>query len=51
MMLVNCDLTLLVIFDRSGSMGDGWDLRNNWQAASDDDRRHGLISHFGAAAK
>jgi hypothetical protein len=29
------DLTLLVIFDRSGSMGDGWDLRNKWQAASD----------------
>ena len=29
------DLTLLVIFDRSGSMADGWDLRNKWQAASD----------------
>lgn len=29
------DLTLLVIFDRSGSMSGGWDLRNKWQAASD----------------
>jgi len=29
------DLTLLVIFDKSGSMQAPWDLRNRWQAASD----------------
>jgi hypothetical protein len=29
------DLTLLVIFDKSGSMDSPWDLRNRWQAASD----------------
>jgi hypothetical protein len=29
------DLTLLVIFDKSGSMQEPWDLRNRWQAASD----------------
>ena len=29
------DLTLLVIFDKSGSMSSPWDRRNKWQAASD----------------
>lgn len=29
------DLTLLVIFDKSGSMAAPWDLRTRWQAASD----------------
>lgn len=29
------DLTLLVIFDKSGSMAAPWDLRDKWQAASD----------------
>jgi hypothetical protein len=29
------DLTLLVLFDRSGSMAGPWDLRGKWQAASD----------------
>jgi hypothetical protein len=29
------DLTLLVIFDKSGSMADGWDERSKWQVAND----------------
>jgi hypothetical protein len=29
------DLTVLVIFDKSGSMATQWDLRTRWQAASD----------------
>jgi hypothetical protein len=29
------DLTVLVIFDKSGSMADGWDERSKWQVAND----------------
>lgn len=29
------DLTVLVVFDKSGSMSSGWDSRSKWRAASD----------------
>lgn len=29
------DLTLLVVFDKSGSMDQGWDERSKWQVAND----------------
>jgi hypothetical protein len=29
------DLTVLVLFDKSGSMSDGWDERSKWQVAND----------------
>jgi hypothetical protein len=29
------DLTMLVVFDKSGSMGDGWDQRSKWQVANE----------------
>jgi len=29
------DLTMLVIFDKSGSMADGWDQRSKWQVANE----------------
>src|SRR5262245_43483402 len=29
------DLTLIVVFDKSGSMGDGWDGRSKWQVANE----------------
>lgn len=29
------DLTMLVVFDKSGSMGQGWDERTKWQVANE----------------
>jgi hypothetical protein len=29
------DLTMLVVFDKSGSMADGWDQRSKWQVANE----------------